>query len=275
MTHAPDHIRKEPPVKRIALALCWLVLGGAAASGCKSTQPIEELRSHANESFAREEYTRTIAFDSEILRREPNDLAATMQRGVAFDRMGNVSDAQQDYTRAVELNPDAVAPRLYRANLSLKTGAVDAAGPDIAALKGLELEKSEQVAALVLEGAMFQKRRDWTGALRPLRQAIEASRGDGDANTSRHYRDALNNASECYYRLGMFDAAVALYDELMLAKSRAEEPVTEDDRYALGVMTYLKGDFARSRQLFAQVSPARRKQAAQLLGDEGFFASAK
>jgi tetratricopeptide (TPR) repeat protein len=255
------------------LALAALALG--LASGCKSVQPTDELRMHANESFAREEYKRAIAFDTEILRREPNDLQATMQRGVAYDRLGNVPDAQADFTRAIELNPDAPAPRLYRANLALKTGQPAAAAPDIAALKGLELETAEQVQSLVLEGVMHMGTRDWMAALRPLRQAIDASRGDGDPNTARAYRDALHNASECYYRLGGFEQATSLYDELLLAQSRADEPVTEDDRYALGVLTYLKGDFARSRQVFAQVSPARRKEAAKLLQDEGFFASAR
>ena len=62
------------------LAACGLY-SGCAGLGSKST---EELRMHADEAFLREEYKRSIAFDSEILRREPNDYKATIQRGIVL-----------------------------------------------------------------------------------------------------------------------------------------------------------------------------------------------
>lgn len=259
-------------MKTSALALALAAAASiASAAGCKSTPPVDELRGHANESFAREEYKRTIAFDTEILRMQPDDYSATIQRGVAYDRLGSLSDAQADYSRAVELSPDAGLPRLYRANLALKTNRLDVASSDLQALQGVELEKHEQVAALCLAGTVAQKRGDVTSALRPYRQAIDLGRGDPDPATSKHYRDALNNASECYYRLGNFDQSASLYTEHVQAKAQAEEPVTEDDWYTLGVLQYLKGDFARAKGSFSKVSPARRKAAAKALNDEGFF----
>lgn len=250
----------------------------AAASliaGCATVTPVQELRTHANESFSREEYKRAVAFDTEILRRSPDDFAATVQRGVAYDRLGNVADAQADYTRAIEMKPDAGLPRLYRANLALKTGHMELASTDVSALKGVELEPHEQIATLCLEGTIAQRRADWKGALRPYQAAIETGRTNVDPASQKHYRDALNNASECYYRLGDFDRSAALYGEVVQAKVRSDEPVTEDDHYTMGVLSYLRGDFPRSKHHFAKVSPNRKKQAAKLLNDEGFFASAK
>ncbi len=249
-------------------------IAATALAGCHSGQPIDELRTHANESFQREEYKRTIAFDTEILRLKPDDYPATVQRGVAEDRVGSVSDAQADYTRAIELGPDEGLPRLYRANLALKTNQIDMAIPDIQALEAMELEKHEQVAALVLAGTVSEKKGDLSGALRSFRNAIDIGRGDPDPATAKHVRDALYNASECNYRLGNFEQAAALYTEVVQAKQRADEPVTEDDNYTLGVLNYLRGDFAKARQNFAKVSPARQRQAAKVLNDEGFFALA-
>jgi Flp pilus assembly protein TadD len=249
----------------------FFAVASSLVAGCKSGQPIDELRAHANESFDREEYKRTIAFDTEILRLKPDDYSATVQRGVAFDRVGDAGSAQQDYSKAIEVAPDAALPRLYRANLAIKTNQVDQAIPDIQALQGLEMEKHEQVAALVLAGTVSEKKGDWGNALRSFRQAIDLGHGDPDPATMKHVRDATYNASECCYRMGDFERACGYYQDGVDAKLRAEEPVTEDDSYMLGVLNYLRGDFAKARASFANVSPARQKQAAKLLNDEGFF----
>lgn len=253
------------------IAVAALVLTAGLVSGCHSAQPIGELRTHADESFSRQEYKRTIAFDTEILRHEPNDFPATVQRGVAYDRLGSYGDAQADYTRAVELQPEASIPRLYRANLALKSNQPEMATQDVQALQAMELPKHEQVAMLCLAGTVAQKKGDWGGALRMYRQAIDAGRHDPEPVTQKHYRDALNNAAECCYRQGNFGQAFSLYSESVQAKSRVEEPVTEDDHYTMGVLAYLSGDFANARKCFTHVSPARQKQAAKLLNDEGFF----
>jgi tetratricopeptide (TPR) repeat protein len=255
-----------------ALAAASGLVSGCAGMGSKSTQ---ELRAHADEAFVREEYKRAIAFDTEILRRSPDDYTATLQRGVCYERIGSVADAQQDYTRAVDLDQQAGLPRLYRANLALKTGQVEAASADVQALSGMDLPKHERLAALVTEGTYAQARGDYTGALRSYKTAVDMGRGDPDPAIAQHYRDALNNAAECYYRLGIFDRAADLYAELIQAKDRASEPVTEDDHYTFGVLSYLRGDFARARAQFANVSPERRKKAAEVLNDEGFFASTR
>lgn len=255
-----------------ALIAASTALAGCSGFGKKST---EELRAHANEAFVREEYRRAIAFDTEILRREPDDYQATLQRGVAFDRLGSVADAQHDYTRAIELAPEAGLPRLYRANLALKTGQVEAAAGDVRTLEALDLPKHERVAAFVLQGTFSQRKGDYTSALRSYAQAIEAGRGDPDPATAQHFKDALHNGAECYYRLGAFDRAGELYAELIQAKTRDGESLGEDDCYTFGVLCYLRGDFAGAREMFAKVSPERRRKAAQLLNDEGFFAAAR
>lgn len=260
-----------------ARVLAALMAAGALSAGCSGwgSKSIDELRVHADEAFQREEYKRAIAFDSEILRRNPGDYRATIQRGVAYDRLGAVSEAQQDFGKAIELAPNEGLPRLYRANLSLRAGQPEAAEADVAALQALELPRHETVAAIVLRGTLAEKKGDRAGALAAYRQAIELGRVDPDPATAEHYRDALNNASECYYRMGLFDRAAELYSELLDAKIRGGVEIGEDDHYTMGLLCYLRGDFAHARAEFAQVSPERRKKAAEALNDESFFASAK
>jgi tetratricopeptide (TPR) repeat protein len=259
-----------------AARLAALLAASTAIAGCSfGRKSTEELRAHANEAFVREEYKRAVAFDTEILRREPNDYQATIQRGVAYDRLGSVSDAQQDSTTAIELAPEAGLPRLYRANLALKSGQVEAASGDVQALDSLDLPKHERVAAFVLQGTFMQRKGDHTSALRCYAQAIEAGRGDPDPATSQHFRDALHNSAECYYRMGAFDRAAELYAELIQTKTRDGDELTEDDCYTFVVLRYLRGDFGKAREMFGHVSPERRRKAAQLLNDEGFFAAAR
>ena len=98
-----------------------------------------------------------------------------------------------------------------------------------------------------LDKTVHQRRGDWHGALRSYRSAVDVGRQSPDAASQKHYRDALFNASEVQYRLGNFDQASALYGEHLQAKVRADEPITEEDHYAMGVLNYLKGDFAKAR----------------------------
>lgn len=256
------------------VALAAALAAAALGSGCAGS-PVRELRTHANQSFDRGEYRRVVAFDTEILREQPDDVAATVQRGIAYDRLGNMADAEADFSRAIDLKPDASLPRLYRANIALKTSRADVAQSDLEALRALSLDTHERVAAAVLEGTVAQTRRDWIGALKSYKAAIDMGRQDPDPTTQKHTRDALANAAECQYRLGNFDQAAGLYQEYVHAKALVEEPVTEDDQYTLGILSYLRGDFVRAKHAFAQVSPARKKQAAKVLDDEGFFASTK
>src|SRR5207245_7036292 len=106
----------------------------------------------------------------------------------------------------------------YRANLALKSGQTAAASGDVQALGGMELPKHERIAALVVEGTFQQKKGDATAALRAYKQAVDLGRGDPDPTIAQHFRDALNNASECYFKLGIFDRSAELFAELIQAK---------------------------------------------------------
>jgi Flp pilus assembly protein TadD len=90
-------VRVANAIPLVAAIAASGLFAGCSGFGSKST---EELRAHADEAFLREEYKRSVAFDTEILRREPNDYKATIQRGVAYERLGSASDANQDYARA-------------------------------------------------------------------------------------------------------------------------------------------------------------------------------
>lgn len=254
-------------------ALAVVVAAALGAPGCRSTPTTEQLRTHADEAFARGEYERAVKFDDEILRRAPEDYGATLQRGVASDRLGDQAQAAADYGRAVELKPDQGLPRLYRANLYIKSGQVESASDDVTTLLSSDLPKHERVAALVIAGTHARKRGELNTAVRYYRQGIETGRGEPDPFTARHYRDALYNAAECYYLLGTFDDAKRMYSQYVAEKEAVEEPVTEGDHYNLGVLNYLVGDFKRAKAHFARVSSERRKQAAELLNDQPFFAA--
>ncbi len=271
-------VRTRTKLVMAAAGLAGMLFVAAAGAGCGGIGSLstEELRVHADEAFAREEYKRAIAFDDEILRRDPTDFEATLQRGVSYDRIGSQAEASADFGRAVEIDPASPLPRLYRANLALRGNTPAGAQEDVRTLLTMELTGHERIAALVLAGTMAQKKGDLRGALARYIEAVQLGRGvENDAFTAKHYRDACYNGSEVCYRLGMFARASELYVEYAVAKQKSDEPLVEEDHYTLGVLFYLTGDFGKSKWHFGKVSAGAREKAAKVLNDEAFFAAAR
>ncbi|MHC4389741.1 MAG: tetratricopeptide repeat protein [Planctomycetota bacterium] len=253
-------------------ALLLAMVAAAPLAGCASTEQTDgQLRSAANEALRHREYERVIAIDDELIRRQPGDFDATLQQAIAFDRLGRTNVAMAGYSKAIAANPSAVVPRLYRANLALKVGNTDLALDDMRNAEGLASSPSEKIAVATLSGTVFQVRKDYGSAVQQYLRAIATGRRASDLRSSKHYRDALHNAAQCFYYLGDFKSALQSMDEKVTAVKRAGARLTEDDYYMLGLLSYRTGDFDASRDHFANVSPARRRKAAEVLEDESFF----
>jgi tetratricopeptide (TPR) repeat protein len=266
-------LKSAPALALLAL----LALLAAAASGCAGMGSMsdQEVRTYGDEAFHREDYRRAVTFYSELSKRGEADAAVYARRGVSFERLGEPGQARTDLGRAVDLDPASALPRLYRANLEVKQGDATAAEADVAALEAMPLRGHDRVAALVLRGTVLQARGDLPRAVVAYDQAAEEGRRGSGRLVRGHYQDALYNASGCYYRMGAFDRAATVYGELVATKAQARQAITADDHYAMGLLLYLSGDFQGAGQHFEHVPPERRARAAEVLNDQGFFASAR
>lgn len=254
------------------------LLGALALSlgvgGCASVSRSDaELRVAADDALRTQQYARVLALDSELLKRSPDDFDSSLQRAIAFDRLGRQGVAYADYSRAIELEPKAALPRLYRANLSLKMGQTEAALTDLGVLNGLTLKPNEQVAQHTLRGTALQLQKRYGAALASYRRAVQIGGRDPDIHSGKHYRDALHNQAACQYHLGDFRGALQSMQKKVKAMQLAGTPVGEEEHYMIGLFSYLAGDFVQARAHFVRVSPARRQKAAKILDDEGFFQS--
>jgi tetratricopeptide (TPR) repeat protein len=68
------------------------------------------------------------------IQEDPNSARAFHFRGWLLERLDNVSGALTDYERAVQLDPNLIAPRLQLANLYLERAGTDEARPHLQAL---------------------------------------------------------------------------------------------------------------------------------------------
>ncbi len=256
-------------------AVCCYALVAIAAitSGCAGMRAMSdrEVYTYADEAYVRGDYKRAITFYSEMVRRRKAHAEVFARRGVAYDRIGQPYAALADLEQAIDRAPHSPAAnlaRLYHANIALRQGELDKAQADLAAIPIEQLDPHEQVAALTLKGTLLQKRGDLGNAIAVYKEAIEIGR-KSHRRARKHYLDALYNAASCYYRLGAFDEAAALYGEFVARKPT----ITDEDHYTLGLLLYLNGDFENARAHFRHVDPERRAEAAKVLNDDAFFAS--
>src|SRR5579871_391027 len=133
------------------LAFC---LTGLYLAGCSSLRykKSEDLWAEGDAKFNGGQYSDSVAYYDELLRRDENDRRARMHRAIARDRSGATSDALDDYQKVADQG-DASA-LLFRANLDVKSGFFDAAERDLSALRGMSLDSHQQVAQLTLVGLL-------------------------------------------------------------------------------------------------------------------------
>ena len=251
-------------VSRAAHAAVIVGLTAAALAGCASagSSKVEQgLALYRSQHYAEAQD----AFDVAI-RRNPNSVAAYVDRGAARVRLGDVSGALADYTRALELSP--LDPDIYynRGNTFVLLGRPAEALADYA--RAIEL-RPDYAAAYYNRGIARMRddplgaRADWTYAA-----AIE---GDPAIRTAM----LLNIPPE---PIGVAQAPVAASEALSaspptLSSMEASRSVTSVDARALavrGVAREIDGDREGARAdlldaLVAEPDAVRRAVIERLL----------
>lgn len=259
----------------LSAAFVGLALGGAGCSGLRYASD-EELRAGSTEEFNGGDYSDSVEYYDEILRRNEDDSHALLHRGIAKERSGETQGALRDYAAAGKLGEHRAY--LYRANLNIKTGATAEAEEDLTLLRDAGLSGRDQVVQLTLVGTLRLKQGQPQLAAQSLERASDMGASYNDTDTRRHVANAHYNASEAYFALGDFSRA---YDHMIgYASASSGTTLTEQDlldeaaghlsgrdHYMLGLLAYLNNDFEATEIHFSRADAELVEQARKELND--------
>ena len=188
--------------------------------------------------------------------------------GVGYARLGQMQDAQEQYSKAVVLrrelgNRRGVASTLRNlAQIALIRGDHDTAAKQLAEARALfeALDDRTGLAAIDNElGLLAEERGDYAGALEAYRRALRGREAIGDALGSA---ESLNNIGFSHYQLGDYDSAQVFW------RQAGEAFAAQDDlngstrtQQNLGLLEIARGHWNDARTLLeASLQTAERQQ---------------
>jgi tetratricopeptide (TPR) repeat protein len=143
--------------------------------------------------------------EEEFLEHPPVKLMANALncRGMEKERAKNLSEAKEDYDKAIEINPDYASPYNNRGNVKSKQGDYTGAVKDYD--RAIELSW-QFVEAHCNRGIAKENLADFTGALEDFDRAIELN---------SEYVDAYSRRGHVKERLGDYSGAISDYDRAL------------------------------------------------------------
>ncbi|HEY8585806.1 MAG TPA: protein kinase [Rhodanobacter sp.] len=187
--------------------------------------------------------------------------------GIGYGRLGQTSNAEEQYRKAVALqrevgNRRGVATALRNlANILSLRGAFDEAASELAQARALtvELDDREGLAAVDNElGILAEERGDYRGALEAYRRALQGWQKVGDAHG---LAQALNDIGFANYQLGRYDDAQSYWQRTAESAAGLGDTGRVRTGQNLGLLAAARGHWQKARELQdAALAEAEKQQ---------------
>jgi len=226
-------------------------------------------------SYTREDYSNAVQYQTQWIQKYPKDSAAYIERGRAYDKMGQYEDALVDYSQALELDPKSARPLVYKA------GALQALGRTKEAQSTLGLAANhpgfnslnayEKFLAYWLDGEFSLLAGDNEAAIESLDKALEIY----DTNTviflnykSRDInRLPLRLRAVAASRLGDFEQAVDDMEGYVVLSEKNGHTVTSKDYLKLASYYYTTDQYEKSQSVLKKMSPEDQRAFIEVFGE--------
>jgi tetratricopeptide (TPR) repeat protein len=251
------------------VGLLVLVSVAMLGSGCSSLRfkSDDEVRSAADEAYVEGRYNDALPYYDELVRRDDEDVDARLKRARSRDLGGNPLAAREEYGAVIEFRPEETRARIYRAELSMRNGDLDAAEADLNYLTSQgQLDAVDRVLAYKFLGVIQTKRQNMGGAVTCFRQATSASLGASDELTLRHLAECHYNLGHCLYALNRINEAHEEFVLFAQLAPRAGMSLSGEDYYLLGVTAHLSGQYAAAQRYLSKADPSLRTRFEQEFG---------
>ncbi|MEO7251349.1 MAG: protein kinase, partial [Arenimonas sp.] len=188
--------------------------------------------------------------------------------GIAYSRLGQTDDAQEQYRKAVELrralgDRRGVASSLRNlAQLSTIKGRFDDAQAQLVEARSLfeALGDESGLSAVDNEiGLLAEERGDFIAAEAAFRRVLRSREQSGDSDGAA---ESLNNIGFAQYQLGDYDSAQVFWQQALTAFTKLDNRSGEvRAQQNLGSLEIARGRWTEARRLLsASLASAERKQ---------------
>jgi tetratricopeptide (TPR) repeat protein len=224
---------------RIVLSMALIAVGSTAWAGAKE------------DCIQGQDSDRGIRACTELIHQNPRDAAWHYDRGLAYDRKGDLDRAVADFNRAIEIDPRHVPAYVNRGIAYVRKGDLDRAITDFN--RAIEIDpRTAPAPAYAGRGMVYKVKGDLDHALADFNKAIEIN---------PKYADAYNNRGAAYKAKGDFDRAIADYNRAIEANPKYARAY--DNR---GNAYKEKGDLDRAIADYSRAMEIDRKDSGAHLG---------
>jgi len=225
-------------------------------------------------AYEQENYVHAVQYQDQWLAKHPNYAAAYVERGRAYDKLGRYDEALLDYSKALEANPSALRPQVYKAGALVAMGRGKEARQNVEAIMlnpGFSaMGPYEQFLSILLDGQFKLQDRDNQAALDSFNSALQIY----EVNTtvflnykSPHiHRVALRNRAVAAGGLNEFEQAVEDLEEYLKINESYGYETTAEDYKALALAYYMTEQYEKSREILSKLSPQDQEALTAALG---------
>ncbi len=181
------------------------IAGSIFLSGCGNKNKTEaaEFFERGNYHFKKREYDRAIELFSEAIEKVPDFADAYNNRGLCFEKTGNLEKAMMDYREAVELDDS-----FDQAKLNLAASYVHLGDPDLSQDLFQQLEKAYADSSQFYDyrGQYYLQKNDPDRAINDFQTSITLNNGTAES---------LTNLGYAYYQKRLFEDAKLNFEKAL------------------------------------------------------------
>ena len=188
--------------------------------------------------------------------------------GVAYARLGQTADAEEQYRKAVRLrrglgNRRGVATTLRNlAQLATIRGQFEEARDQLTEARDLFSELGDRVGSAAVDnelGLLAEEQGNYADALAAFKRALQVRENEGDR---QGVAESQNNIGYAHYILGDYDSALVFWKQSLATSRELNDPVgTARAQQNLGLLHVARGRWQDARTLLEEsLATAQQRQ---------------
>jgi tetratricopeptide (TPR) repeat protein len=273
-------------MKHLVIAvIATVVLTGCYLTADNNQTTKQKAMSRVNEhelgkvAYAKGDYSRAAQYQTQWLIKYPEAGYAYVERGLAHSKLNKSELAISDFSKASELLPDALRPKVYKCAELSKIGREEEAKAMLEQIMSnpnfAGISPYEKFLAYSLDGQFKIKSGQHEEALPSLNNALRTFNNNTHvfiAKNSRFInRLAVYNRAVVHNKMGDYREAANDMESYVRISQKANQRLGSKDYARLAIAYYLAEEYDKCRAIIKYVSPGDRQRLSETLDEDMFI----
>lgn len=271
----------------LAIIAAFLLTGCTLFNSTNNETTPQKPMSRVNEhelgkvAYAKGDYSRALQYQTQWLVKYPDDAYAYTERGLVNSKLNKSESAISDFSKAAELLPNAMKPRIYQCAELAKMGRESESRGLLEEIMSnpnfSQISPYEKFLAYSLDGEFKIKSGQHTDALPSLNNALRTFDNNTHVFVAKNSpfinRLAVYNRAVVLNKMGDYSRAADDMELYVKISQKANIRIGSKDYARLAIAYYLAEEYDKCRAVLKFVSPKDREMLAQTLEDDMFLDS--